>query len=255
MSKLNIVIPMAGEGSRFADRGYSFPKPLIQMPNGDPMIKMVMDCLECYDANWIFIVRKEHEERYRLSTILPRMLEEWKPNSVSVHQLHETTEGAACTVLEVESQIRSNDPLIVVNSDQYFVCDSDEFFNDMIDREADGGILTFKSFHPKWSFVKLLNSIDVVRVAEKEPISNDATVGLYWWKHGHYFVDSARRMIELNERVNGEFYVAPTFNQMITYNKKVVAYKVAFMAGVGTPEDLDKFQMRAWLGKVPRYDG
>lgn len=252
---LNIVVPMAGEGSRFADRGYSFPKPLIQMPNGDPMIKMVMDCLECYGANWIFIVRQEHEDRYHLSRILPRMLECWLPNDVKLHMLKDTTEGAACTVLEVESLIRSSDPLIVVNSDQYFVWDSDDFFADMDNRGADGGILTFKSYHPKWSFVKLADNGDVTQVAEKEPISNDATVGLYWWKHGSFFVDSAKRMIEQNDRVNGEFYVAPTFNYMLDYDKKVRAYNVDFMAGVGTPEDLDKFQMRAWLGKIPRYDG
>jgi NDP-sugar pyrophosphorylase family protein len=249
---LNIVVPMAGEGSRFDAQGFTFPKPLIQMPDGNPMIKMVMDCLEIYDANWIFIVRKEHEEKYKLRQILPRMLDEWKPAGIQVRELHRTTEGAACTVLEVEDLIGGDDPLIVVNSDQYFVWDSGDFLSYMHDAEADGGILTFKSFHPKWSFAKVEDGL-ITHVAEKEPISSNATVGFYWWKHGRLFIDAAKQMIAGGRRVNGEFYVAPTYNEMIVKNMKILPYEVDFMAGVGTPEDLRKFEIMAWTGKVPRY--
>jgi len=250
---MQIVIPMAGEGSRFQQQGFTFPKPLIQMPDGEPMIRMVINCMGIKNADWHFIVRKEHEEKYSLSRLLPKMTAFWNPHSTNVHQIDTLTEGAACTVLEVTSYINNEKPLFVVNSDQYFTWDRDEFFASMKYQGADGGILTFRSLHPRWSFVRLADNGDVIEVAEKEPISDIATVGTYFWEKGRFFVESASSMVEKDLRINGEFYVAPTFNEMIADHKKIRIFDVKFMAGVGTPEDYHRFEIMTWMGKVPNY--
>jgi len=250
MPNLNIVVPMAGEGSRFAQQGYSFPKPLIQMPDGNPMIKSVIDCVNIHGASWHFIVRQEHVDRYKVDQVLDRMLEKYHPVMVNYTVVNETTEGAACTVLLTRDYIDKEDSqLLVVNSDQYFRWDPQSFFYEMEEQKANAGILTFKSWHPKWSFAKVDVNGRVTHVAEKDPISDNATVGVYWWKKGSDFVAAADEMIRLNLRVNGEFYVAPTFNNL---NGPIYPYEVSFMAGVGTPEDLRKFEMMYWLGKVPQ---
>jgi dTDP-glucose pyrophosphorylase len=108
----------------------------------------------------------------------------------------------------------------------------------MQETTSDGGIVTFKSTHPKWSFAKVDENGLVTEVAEKNPISDNATVGYYFWKHGSDFVKYAEQMIEKNIRVNNEFYVCPVFNQAIEDAKKIRTFNVERMWGLGTPEDL-----------------
>jgi HAD superfamily hydrolase (TIGR01509 family) len=229
--KMNVLIPMAGAGSRFAAAGYTFPKPLIDV-NGKPMIQMVVENLNI-DANFVFVVQKEHREKYNLDTLLNLIA----PNC-KVVEVDGLTEGAACTALLAKEFINSDAPLFFANSDQFVEWDSNEFFYKMNETDADGGIVTFKATHPKWSFAKIDDNGIVTEVAEKNPISDLATVGFYYWKHGSDFVKYAEQMIANNVRVNNEFYVCPVFNQAIDGGKIIRTFDVPKMWGTGTPEDL-----------------
>jgi dTDP-glucose pyrophosphorylase len=229
--KMNVLIPMAGAGSRFAAAGYTFPKPLIDV-NGKPMIQMVVENLNI-DANFVFVVQKEHREKYNLDTLLNLIA----PNC-KVVEVDGLTDGAACTALLAKEYIDSDAPLFFANSDQFVEWDSNEFFYKMNETDADGGIVTFKATHPKWSFAKIDDNGIVTEVAEKNPISDLATVGFYYWKHGSDFVKYAEQMITNNVRVNGEFYVCPVFNQAIDGGKVIRTFDVPKMWGTGTPEDL-----------------
>jgi dTDP-glucose pyrophosphorylase len=151
------------------------------------------------------------------------------------------TEGAACTALLAKELINNEQPLFFANSDQFVVWDSNEFMYKMNETNADGGIVTFKATHPKWSFAKIGHDGFITEVAEKKPISNDATVGFYYWKHGSDFVKYAEKMIQDEIRVNNEFYVCPVFNQAISDMKKIRPFEISEMWGIGTPEDLDYF--------------
>jgi HAD superfamily hydrolase (TIGR01509 family) len=233
--KLNIIIPMAGAGSRFEQAGYTFPKPLIDVKN-KPMIQVVVDNLNI-DANYIYIVQKKHREKYNLDTLLNLLTPKCK-----IIETDGLTEGAACTALLAKEYINNDNPLFFANSDQFVEWDSNEFMYKMQETNADGGIVTFKSTHPKWSFAKINEYTGLVEeVAEKNPISDNATVGYYYWKHGLDFVKYAEQMIEKNIRVNNEFYVCPVFNQAISDNKKIRTYQAKEMWGLGTPEDLNTF--------------
>lgn len=231
---LNVLIPMAGEGSRFAQAGYTFPKPLIEVHN-KPMIQIVVDNLNV-DAKFIFIVKKDHYEKYNLRYVLSLIA----PNCEIV-TVDKTTEGAACTALLAEKYIDNNDPLLIANSDQFIDWKSDEFFYEMQSRNYDGSILLFNSTHPKWSFAKLNEDGFVTEVAEKKPISNNATCGIYFYKSGNLFVKYAKQMISKNVRVNNEFYICPVFNEMILDNKHIKGFFIKKMHGLGTPEDLNLF--------------
>jgi dTDP-glucose pyrophosphorylase len=151
------------------------------------------------------------------------------------------TEGAACTALLAKELINNNEELIIANSDQWVNWNNQHFLTFLRDNNADGGIVTFYSTHPKWSFIKLDDEGKVTAVAEKKPISNIATVGIYYFKKGKYFVEAAEQMIKKNIRTNNEFYIAPAYNEMIQVNKKILNYPIAEMRGLGTPEDLSKF--------------
>ena len=229
--KLNILIPMAGAGSRFEQAGYTFPKPLIEV-NGKPMIQVVVENLNI-DANYIYVVQKSHREKYNLDTMLNLITPGCKIVEVDV-----LTEGAACTALLSKEYIDNDSPLFFANSDQFVEWDSNEFMYKMQESNCDGGIVTFKATHPKWSFVKIDDNGFVTEVAEKNPISDNATVGYYYWKHGSDFVKYAEQMVERNIRVNNEFYVCPVFNQAIEDCKKIRIFESSKMWGLGTPEDL-----------------
>jgi len=231
---MNIIIPMAGEGTRFKNAGYTFPKPLIEV-FGKPMIQLVVENLNT-EGNFIFIVRKEHYEKYNLNYLLNLIA----PNC-KIIQVDNTTEGAACTVLLAKEYIDNDNPLLIANSDQFLEWDSNEFFYSMGADTCDGGILTFRSTHPKWSFAKLNKEGFVSEVAEKKPISDIATVGIYYYKHGKDFVEGAEKMIKKNIRVNKEFYVCPVYNELIEKGKKIKIFDVKQMWGIGTPEDLNLF--------------
>jgi HAD superfamily hydrolase (TIGR01509 family) len=232
--KLNIVIPMAGAGSRFQEAGYTFPKPLIEV-NDKPMIQVVVENINI-DANYIFIVQKSHREKYNLDTLLNMIA----PNC-SIIEVDGITQGAACTALLSKVLIDNDNPLFFANSDQFVKWDSSEFMYNMQETNVDGGIVTFNATHPKWSFAKVGSDGYVEKVAEKDPISDIATVGFYYWKHGSDFVKYAEEMIEKDIRVNNEYYVCPVFNQAIEDGKKIKTFNIEKMWGLGTPEDLDRY--------------
>jgi HAD superfamily hydrolase (TIGR01509 family) len=234
LSNFNILIPMAGEGSRFHQAGYTFPKPMIDV-NGKPMIQIVTDNLG-FEANYIYVVRQEHYDNFHLKNFLNLIT----PNC-KIITINELTEGAACTTLLAENYINNNNPLIIANSDQFVEWNPVDFYYKMIETKVDAGIVTFHSNHPKWSFVKLNDLGYVIEVAEKNPISDLATSGIYYYRKGSEYVKYAKQMIEKNIRINNEYYVAPVFNEFIQDNKKIKTYNVEKMWGLGTPEDLEYY--------------
>ena len=232
--KMNVLIPMAGAGSRFQQAGYTFPKPLIDV-QGKPMIQVVVDNLNI-EATYIYVVQKEHRAKYNLDTLLNLIT----PNCKIV-EVDGITEGAACTTLLAKEYIDNDSPLVMANSDQFVEWDSNEFMYKMIEQKVDGGILTFTATHPKWSFAKVDEYGYVTEVAEKNPISDIATVGVYYWAKGSDYVKYAEQMIDKNIRTNNEFYTCPTFNEAISDGKKIKTFNIEKMWGLGTPEDLNYY--------------
>jgi len=237
MNKATLLIPMAGAGSRFQEKGYKEPKPLINVFE-KPMIDWVInnfhtDIVEKY----VFIIRKEHNQKYDVANHLKKVTN----NNCDIVEIDYLTEGAACTTLLAEKYINNDSPLLLANSDQFVLWDSTKFFNHA--SQFDGSILTFESVHPKWSYAKVDSDNLVLEVAEKKPISTHATVGIYYWKSGKEYVSFAKQMIEKNIRTNNEFYVCPVFNEAILGGKKISIHEInqSDMWGLGTPEDLEYF--------------
>ncbi|WP_199562768.1 glycosyltransferase family 2 protein [Pedobacter chinensis] len=236
---INIVIPMAGEGSRFVKAGFEKPKPFIDV-EGLPMIERVMENLNYQNAHFILIGRKDHLEKEK--KLVNKIINKYDAEFIAIDKL---TEGTACTVLFAKKQIDNDYPLLIANSDQIVDIEIADFINDCLQRNLDGSILTFKDeeLNPKWSFAKTDASGIVQEVKEKEAISNNATVGIYLFAKGSDYVDAAIQMIIENDRVNNEFYTCPSYNYAIRDGKNIGVYDIPFTAmhGIGTPEDLDVF--------------
>lgn len=232
---MNIVIPMAGRGSRFATAGYDKPKPFIDL-NGSPMISWVVANLNV-PGRYIMLARNEHMDM--LSDV-------FDGRYITAVPVNEITDGAARTVLLAEHLIDSSKELLIANSDQ-LVLDKDavlKFVSYCRDADADGGIMTFKNDHPKWSYASVRNDGTVERVAEKEVISEHATCGIYYFRRGSDFVWAAKQMIEKNIRTNNEFYLCPVYNELIASGSKIIVYHVEELIGLGTPEDFIEAQKK-----------
>jgi NDP-sugar pyrophosphorylase family protein len=247
--KLNICIPMAGEGKRFIEAGYKEPKPFIPI-HGKSMIHHIIENLDfsMFRMNFIFIVQEEHCQKFNFEENILKALYESHgldvEKNAEIIKINYITEGAACTVLKARKLINNDTPLLIANSDQ-LIDWSITLFNKSIEiTNADACIPVFHNTHPKWSYAELDNDGYVIRVKEKEPISTYATAGIYWFRKGNDFVWGADEMIHKNLRVNNEFYVCPVFNELIIpKNQKVIAFPIpsCAMHGLGTPEDLQKY--------------
>ena len=246
---LNIVIPMAGRGSRFtANPKYrEHPKPMIPV-HGKPMIQVVVENLKPNRQHrFIFICQNEHIDKYDLRPFLTSLSE-----NVEVIGIDGITDGIVSTILKAKDFINNDDPVMTANSDQWINFDVNDYLHEMDKISADGLIMTMKADEDKWSYVLLDDNGYVTKTVEKQVISDEATTGVYNFKRGKDLVQAAEDMIAADDRVNGEFYIFPVYNYL--NSKKVVIYNVGSeyngMHGLGIPSDLEIFLEDAVSEKV-----
>lgn len=242
LTPITIVIPMAGNGSRFTKAGYVDPKPLIPV-HGKPMISWVVDNIAVPNARFVFIIRGDYPDSCKgyLQSIAP---------GCSILAVDKVTEGAACTVLLAKDIIDNDTPLLIANSDQFIEFNAQDFVHSFLMSDADGKISTFDGDrNPKWSYAAVKDGF-VTEVREKDPFSDHATTGVYMWKRGSDFVKFAEQMIAKNIRVNNEFYTVPVYNEAIQAGLKITISDCKKMWGLGVPEDLDTFLQRGMTKSV-----
>ena len=234
---LTIVMPMAGEAKRFQEAGHTFPKPLVEI-GGRPMVEVVVRNVAPKEPHrFVFVARREHVQRFALDDVLRLVAP-----GCAITVMHEATAGALCSVLLATQHLSGAGELLLANSDQFVEEDIGAFLATARKPGVDGCIMTFPSTHPKWSFAKLVDG-EVAAVAEKRPISNSATAGLYWFRRAQDFLEGAERMIMKNASRNGEFFVAPVFNELILAGKRITVHPIRReqMHSLGTPEDVETF--------------
>ena len=234
---LQIVIPMAGKGSRFSRVGYTLPKPLIPI-DSIPMIGNVINNLTIpgIKPSWYFVCLDEHVKQNHIDKVLAEYCDH--PHII---EQKDYLQGAACSVKLSFEHLDPDKPVMLANSDQLIDTDLLSFLASAID--CDGSILTFNSSHPKWSYAAIDDAGFVTEVKEKQPISQHATVGIYLWNKAQYLIDGINRMIEADDKYNNEFYVAPSYNYTIVDERRYAIHNIksAQMHGIGTPEDLIKY--------------
>ncbi len=243
---IHIVVPMGGEGRRFAERGYTFPKPLIEVA-GQPLIEIVVRNLTPSEPHrFVFVCRQEHVQQYALGDVLNLVAP-----GCRVITMNKPTAGALCSVLLGMEHLQHEEELLVANADQYIDGPVDSFLSAARAARWAGAIMTFPNTHPRWSYARTEGD-RVVAVAEKQPISRNATAGLYYFRRGVDFVSAAERMLLKNASLGGEFYVAPVYNELILAGEHIGVYPIdaSAMHGLGTPEEVERFQARAFAGVV-----
>ena len=229
---MKLIMPMAGMGSRF---GPGAIKPMIDV-NGFPMFVHAERCIGLDFEERIFITRKEHH--------LEEIIWDWYPTATII-ELDELTEGTACTIMKAREHFEDGSSIFVSNCDQHIDWNPQKFKLIASQHEVDGVIANFHCpvRDPKWSYAEVDGLNNIVRVAEKDPISDWATAGYYYWRDGRHFIQSVENMIAADDRVNGEFYTCPTYNYTLKLDGigDIRHMEIDGMQGIGTPEDLKQF--------------
>jgi dTDP-glucose pyrophosphorylase len=242
---MNILIPMAGLGTRFKNEGFDLPKPIIEV-NGKTLIEHSVNSLGI-KGQYIFITRK-YDDPYD-NILLSKKLKDMNPDSIEI-QLESPTRGAVETCLFAEEFINNDKPLVITNCDQ--ITDWNpldfEFFID--DTKIDGAVVTYSSDNPKNSFAVIENGI-ITKLVEKNPVSNVALIGLHYWKKGSDFIRSAKTLLENFEAIGRpECYISESYNYLIDEGKIIKNFHIPFnqYISLGTPYDLKIYQ-----GKVKEF--
>jgi len=231
---LRVVIPLAGSGKSYQKAGFNFPKFLVDIA-GKPMIQWVIENINV-EGKFIFIFQKSDYEKYNLKYMIQLLVKDFE-----ILLVDEKTDGAARTVLKAENLINDEHPLAIINGDQYMKWNSNEFFYAMAADECDGGIVTFKSTHPQYSFVKTGSDGFVEQCSEKKPISNDATAGVYYFREGKSFVRAAKQMIDKKIKTDKQYFVCPAYNELINEGLKIRKFDIEKIWSFSVPEGLKYF--------------
>ena len=228
--KPNILVPMAGLGSRVIKEGFKVPKQIINIKDKH-LIDISLDCLNYKDCNLIFVLRDEHVYNHHMDELLIKKF----GADISIVVLDQLTDGSVCSCLFAEQLIDNDAPLVIHTLDIEFRPVFDPHVMETLD--ADGLILTFKSNSTNYSYAQLDKDGNVIKTAEKKAISPNACVGIYGFKKGSDFCKYAREMIERDLRTKNEFYISPLYNVLIEDGKKIVTEDVDKMHIFGTPDE------------------
>lgn len=244
--KLHLVIPAAGLGSRFRAVGINTPKPLIPVLD-IPMIGWVIANFPLNDGDEIWIITRKEDH-------LPELMESLISKiKYQIHfvELDELTDGAATTLQFALDLIPGNEAVLSANSDQFIATDISEFIESVRNGNSDGQILTMHASDSKWSYIERDSNKKVINVVEKEVVSDEATVGVYGWKTATVAKNSIAAMKKDELRVNGEFYVAPSYTYLIKLGGVISTYSAGDVEtdvhGLGTPEDLKLFLLNSHI--------
>lgn len=236
---MNIIIPMGGSDEQFRQHGFHFAKPLIEI-DGRPLIQHAFDCLATIpDAQFIFIIRKEHDLRFHLRDVLQLLA----PGSIVIRADGET-KGAACSAMLAVESVDNDEELLIANSDQVVNFDFPAIIESFRARDLDAGTITFDSVHPRWSFVKTDADGMVIEAAEKRPISRNATAGIYYFRKGRDFIESVQSMIRKDASVNGGYFVCPSLNEMVLAQKRVGIFPIERdqYVSLATPQAIEEYE-------------
>lgn len=218
---LKIIVPLGGSSELFSSAGYFYPKPLIEV-KGRPMIELVLEnpIAIHHEKHFIFIVKEEECNKFHLDNTLKILC----PGSTII-KLKNDTKGGLCSVLMAIDEVQEEDSLLILNGDQVIDKKISEIISFWKSENADAGLVTFRSVHPRWSYARVVNGC-VLQTAEKNPISSNAIAGVYYFKRSKDFFKSAYNTIKNDVQLEGRYYISPVINDFVLNNLSIIPYQI-----------------------------
>ena len=217
---MNVVVLMAGTSQSFAEKGYMYPKYLLDY-KGKPIVQHVVDSLKPLNADLSFVILKEDDDKAFIAFALQILAPE-----AHIYKVNKQTKGAVCSALFAIDSINNDDELLIINGDQLLTSELVESIQEFREKQYEGGIIVFRSVLPRWSFIALDEQGLVCETSEKRPISDLATAGCYYFRHGKDFVEAAYNIIRKDENFSGNYYICSTYNELILKQQKVGVHEI-----------------------------
>lgn len=217
---MKIVFLMGGANIQKNQEDYPFY--LTEINEKLILEKQIEYCMPLNASEFIFCIKANDIKSYRVDSAIKQLV----PNSIIV-PINGPTKGAICTALLGAEYLKNDEELILMAVDDFIDDTGVEIIESFRKNKADAGVVAFTSVHPRYSFAKTNAHGEVIEVAEKRPISKNALVSFYYFKHGNDFIECAKDVIRKDNSVNGAFYISQTLNEMILRQKKVALYKIA----------------------------
>jgi dTDP-glucose pyrophosphorylase len=231
---MNIILPMAGRGSRFVEKGFTIPKPLINV-EGKPMFAWALETIKDLSYDKLIVISlKEHKEYFKAEEVI----KQYAPANTEIIFLDDVTEGQLCTVLAAKDHINNDNDLLIISADTIVKSD---LHKQLLSEETQGMISVANLPGDRWSFAAVDENGKVTQVAEKVRISDHASTGIYYFKKGKDFVHIAENMICNQEKTKGEYYVIPVYQKLINLGLKVTISQAKEIWDLGTPASLEEF--------------
>jgi dTDP-glucose pyrophosphorylase len=231
---MNIIIPMAGNGQRFIDAGYKEDKPFVKIFN-KPMFRIAIENLNI-SGHYYLLVKLKHMQR-----ILSQLKFLPQDSQYTVIPIKKRVNGSTAACLTLCETIMPNEPLIVANCDQIIDWNSVDFLKFCELCTAEGVVTTFKANSAQHSYARENEDGQVIEIKEKQVISNDALCGVHFWNRADMAFWSFQKALEGPPHYNGEYYIAPTYNEIIKLDGLVLQYKTNGMVVLGTPHQLEEY--------------
>jgi NDP-sugar pyrophosphorylase family protein len=239
---INVVVLAAGPNDEFSEDGYRFPKNLVEI-EGIPLLGRVIATTTTIagDLRVIVCISQQEDREFHTSETIRLVA----PDAQIIH-VKEQTAGALCTALLAVDLLSDEDELLIINGDSLVLQDLDGILNNFRNRNLDAGTVCFRAIHPRFSFVRLAENFRITEVAEKRPISQFATAGVYWFKSAHDFKLSAFNSIRRRQDVDGKFYVSPVLNELILARANVGAIEIdsSRYANLQSPKMIEDFKQK-----------
>lgn len=223
MTMLDILIPMAGISAFYPESNRNFSKAFTEVL-GYPMIQKVIENLSSIqqEKRFIFVINSTDIKKYRLDNVLKMLTN----NQCEIVIQTGVTRGAVCSLLLAIDHINHENPILISNADQIIDYDFNLILKELSSKNVDGGVVTFDSVHPQWSYARVNDARTVTEIAEKTPISRNAIAGLYYFSRGKDFIDSAKNSIIKDRSYNGLYYTSTVLNEMILKNKNIISCQI-----------------------------
>ena len=245
MEKLHLIMPMGGGGTRFGNKGFRVPKPLIEL-QGKPFFfwaaQSVLKFINVTDM--IFVVLQEHVDRFHIDK---RILEFYPGARIRIIPC--VLNGAVLTCCEGVKAVEDEGPILFNDCDHSFLCGSFyDYCNHAVFDGCDGALLTFQSDSPGYSYVKFSEDGKVIGTVEKIVASNEAICGAYYFKNREIFEKAV--LSYLDRCAYQEYFVSGVYNELVASGKAIRTFQVDEHISFGTPSEYDEAQDDRRLRKL-----
>lgn len=218
---INILILGGGVSTINQDSQDYYPVYLTEVQGASLIERIVESTNPLTDSSVTFAFQSNEIEKFHLDNIIKVL----NPKA-NLIKLPNSTQGSACTTLYGVCQLPAESEVLIISANEFVDVNYELAINEFRRKDCNAGVFVFESIHPRYSYVRLGEVGQVSEVTQHNPITHNATTGLFWFKNSSELVESIKNMIRKDANIRDKFYIAPALNELILEQKNVGVYNI-----------------------------